>query len=83
MGSQHADPPLTVRPPADVKQRAQDVLRERDLEMRGFIVACLATLADRPDSFLAELAEHWPPQKPRGRPRHTQEVLPLTPPNTP
>jgi hypothetical protein len=71
MGSQHADPALTVRPPAEVKDRADAVLKERGLEMRGFVVACLAALADDPDALLAHLGKHWPAEKPRGRPRRS------------
>ncbi|MTD57176.1 hypothetical protein [Amycolatopsis pithecellobii] len=74
MGSQHADPALTVRPPAEVKDRADAVLKERGLPMRGFVVACLAALADDPDAFLAHLAKHWPAEKPRGRPRATDRA---------
>ena len=67
--SQHADPEaLTVRPGAKVKAAASKVLSDRELEMRAFIVACLAALAADPDRFLATLAPHWPAPKPRGRP---------------
>jgi hypothetical protein len=69
--SQHADPQLNVRPPAAVMNQAKDVLRERDREIRGFVVACLAALNADPDALLAQLAEHWPADKPRGRPRRT------------
>jgi hypothetical protein len=70
VNSQHAEPEgLTVRPGAEVKAAASKVLAARELEMRGFIVACLAALAADPDGLLAMLAPHWPPPKPRGRPR--------------
>lgn len=70
MGSQHAEPEaLTVRPGAEVKAAASRVLSERDLEMRAAIVACLTALAADPDGFVATLAPHWPPPKPRGRAR--------------
>jgi len=69
MGSQHADPALTVRPPGEVKSQAEAVLKERGLEMRGFVVACLSTLAAEPDALLAQIAGRWPAEKPRGRPR--------------
>ncbi|WP_211265823.1 hypothetical protein [Actinacidiphila oryziradicis] len=71
MSSQHRDPPLTVRPPADVKTQAQAVLNARNLEVQAFVVACLSALAATPDQFLAGLKPHWPEQKPRGRPRRT------------
>jgi hypothetical protein len=70
VNSQHADPEaLTVRPGATVKSAASKALSDRDLEMRAFIVACQVALAADPDGFLATLAPHWPPPKPRGRPR--------------
>ncbi|MFG1913081.1 hypothetical protein [Kribbella sp. NPDC048928] len=69
MGSQHADPALTVRAPADVKGRATEVLQARGLEMRGFVVACLTALAADPDALLNQIEPHWPAEKPRGRPR--------------
>jgi hypothetical protein len=69
MASQHADPPLTVRPPADALASAQAVLTEHDLAMRGFISACLNALAADPEGFLHSLDGHWPPEKPRGRPK--------------
>lgn len=68
MPDRHRDPPLTVRPPADILTRAQHQLAERSLEMRGFITACLTAVGTDPDKFLKHLAEHWPPAKPRGRP---------------
>ena len=57
-----------MRPGAAVKAAASKVLSDRELEMRAFIVACLAALAADPDGLLAMLAPHWPPPKPRGRP---------------
>jgi hypothetical protein len=77
VNSQHAEPEaLTVRPGAEVKAAASRVLSERDLEMRAFIVACLTALAAEPDRFLATLAPHWPPAKPRGRPRGERRQAP-------
>jgi hypothetical protein len=69
MGSQHADPALTVRPPAEVKAAAQAVLDERDREMRAFVTACLAGVAAEPDKMLKLLTRYWPAPKARGRPR--------------
>ncbi len=79
MGSQHADPALTVRPSAEVKSRADTVLKERGLEMRGFVVACLAALAAEPEPLLATLKQHWPAEKPRGRPRRSPDAPEQTP----
>ncbi|MEU6965109.1 hypothetical protein [Streptomyces chrestomyceticus] len=69
MSSQHRDPAMTVRPPAALKAAAETALGDR--EMRAFVVACLAALVADPDRFLAQLDEHWPEEKPRGRPRRT------------
>jgi hypothetical protein len=74
VSSQHADPALTVRPGAQVKDAASRVLSERHLEMQAFIVACLIALAVDPDLFLATVRPHWPPAKPRGRPRGCQAL---------
>ncbi|TSE01607.1 hypothetical protein FOS14_03490 [Skermania sp. ID1734] len=68
MSSQHADPALTVRVPAEIKRRAHGELMARDLELRGFVEACLSAFAEDPDRFLTELSPHWPARKPRGRP---------------
>jgi hypothetical protein len=75
VSSQHADPALTVRPPAAVMNQAKEVLDGRGREIRGFVVACLSALNADPDRFLAQLAEHWPPTKPRGRPRRHSNVV--------
>lgn len=66
----HVDPPLTVRPPAELKQAAQQLLAGRGLQMRAFVVACLTALKKDPDQFLADLKPHWPAPKPHrgGRP---------------
>lgn len=69
MSSNHADPPLTVRPPGELKAAASDELDSRGLHMRSFVVACLAALRADPDGFLRLLTPHWPADKPRGRPR--------------
>lgn len=68
VSSNHADPPLTVRPPAEVLAATKDILDTHGHEIRGFVVACMNALGAEPDAFLAQLAEHWPAPKPRGRP---------------
>ncbi|MEU0947528.1 hypothetical protein ABZ379_33240 [Streptomyces canus] len=65
----HRDPVLNVRPEATLKAQATQALSERDREMQGFVVACLNALVAEPDGFLERLKEHWPAEKPRGRPR--------------
>lgn len=67
--SRHRDPGLTVRPPAAVKAAAQRELAQRGRETKAFVVACLNALISDPDGFLEHLAEHWPADTPRGRPR--------------
>lgn len=69
MSNQHADPALTVRPPAGVKTAAQAVLRAHDRDMRAFITACLTAVATDSDTMFAALAAYWPPPKRLGRPR--------------
>lgn len=76
MSSQHRNPPLTIRPPADLKAQATKALGER--QMQAFLVACLNALVDNPDSFLGSLTAHWPQEAARGRPRKT-----ATPPRGP
>jgi hypothetical protein len=71
VSSNHADPAVTVRPPAEVMTQARAELAARGRGMRGFVTACLAAVVADPDGFLAQLTEHWPPEKPRGRPRRT------------
>jgi hypothetical protein len=73
VSSDHADPALTVRPPAEVKARAQAELAARGRGLRGFVTACLAALVAEPDRLLALLDAHWPAEKPRGRPRRGTE----------
>lgn len=67
----HADTPLQARAPAPLKAEAQRVLRAHRRDMRGFVVACLTALTADPDRFLDQLDQHWPAQKPRGRPRRS------------
>lgn len=78
--SRHRDPPLTVRPPAALKTAAQEELTSRNHETKAFVVACLKALVADPDGFLAHLAEHWPAETPRGRPRKTAAPQPTEPP---
>ncbi|MFG2681285.1 hypothetical protein [Streptomyces sp. NPDC048392] len=65
----HRDPVLNVRPDATLKAQATQALSARNQEMQGFLVACLNALVADPDGFLEQLREHWPAEKPRGRPR--------------
>ncbi|MFE7958652.1 hypothetical protein [Streptomyces sp. NPDC057413] len=74
MSSQHRDPALTVRPPADLRQAATRELNERNLEVQAFVVACFKALVAEPEQFLEELTAHWPEKKPRGRPRKADQT---------
>lgn len=69
MPNVHANPGLTTRPPREVRDTAKAKLSERGREVESFIHACLNALNANPDRFLAQLAEHWPEPRPRGRPR--------------
>ncbi|MEU8718237.1 hypothetical protein [Streptomyces sp. NPDC048663] len=71
MSSQHREPALTIRPPADLRKAVSGELNERNLEVQAFVVACFNALLADPEGFLGELSEHWPDKKPRGRPRKT------------
>ncbi|WJV51751.1 hypothetical protein [Streptomyces flavofungini] len=79
MSDRHRNPPLTVRPPAALKADAQKKLKDRNRETQAFVIACLNALAADPDGFLDRLAEHWPKDTPRGRPRRTAAPSPSTP----
>ena len=69
MSDNHVDPPLTVRVPADLKDAALAELDQRGLAQGAFVVAALQALRTDPEATLRQLAAHWPPAKPRGRPR--------------
>jgi hypothetical protein len=66
VSSQHRDPRMTVRVPADLKAATQQALGDR--ELRGFVLACCTALVADPQVFLAGLEEHWPPPSRIGRP---------------
>lgn len=68
MADRHRDPQLNVRPPTELRTDAQQLLEDRGLEMKGFVVACLTALTADPDQVLEWLRPHWPAPKPRGRP---------------
>lgn len=74
MSSQHREPALTVRPPADLRQAATRELNERNLEVQAFVVACFKALVADPERFLEGLTAHWPEKKPRGRPRKADQT---------
>ncbi|MFC1428596.1 hypothetical protein ACEZCY_36080 [Streptacidiphilus sp. N1-12] len=66
MSSQHRDPSMNVRVPAELKAATQQALGGR--ELRGFVLACCTALVADPPAFLAGLEDHWPPPNPVGRP---------------
>ncbi|MFC1436058.1 hypothetical protein ACEZDB_36035 [Streptacidiphilus sp. N1-3] len=66
MSSQHRDPSMSVRVPADLQAATRQALGGRDL--RAFVLACCTALAADPQAFLAGLEEHWPPPSRIGRP---------------
>ena len=57
------------RPEIDEYTDAQQALDGR--KMDDFLRACLRALRADPEVFLASLEAHWPPPRPRGRPRKT------------
>jgi hypothetical protein len=69
MSNRHKERALTFRPAAEIRDPAQSALDEREREIGAFLTACLAALNHDPDGFLGQLDAHWPPAKPRGRPR--------------
>lgn len=76
MSDQHADrAAITIRGPEELFDAARTVLDARNLDMRGFVVACLAALASRTDPVLTCLAPDWPPPKPLGQPRPFAGVI--------
>ncbi|MGH8964148.1 MAG: hypothetical protein ACRDXB_02295 [Actinomycetes bacterium] len=62
------------RPEPDEYTSAMDVLGDR--QMDDFLRACLRALRENPEAFLATLAPHWPPPRPRGRPRKAEPPTP-------
>lgn len=77
MPSQHANPQLNVRPPAEDLQPAKRILSGRGREISGFVIACLRALRADPDGFLGVLEQHWPSAAPRGsrRPRAADTAI--------
>ena len=75
-GSQHAEPAMTVRVPTGLKDDARQTLSGRGLELRAFIVACLAALRAHPEAVLAVVEPYWPDPKVRGRPRRGEQPAP-------
>lgn len=59
---------MTVRVPDGLKDAVKDKLADRDLDLRGLIVATLAAADADFDATLKFLHPHWPPPKKRGRP---------------
>lgn len=60
---------MTVRVDETLKDGAQETLSNRHRELRSFVEACLSAVYKDPDKFLKILEPHWPPPRPRGRPR--------------
>jgi hypothetical protein len=63
-----------VRPPAELREQTQALLRESGRDMNGFLVACMNAMVSSPESLLEQLREHWPAPK-RGRPRKRPKAV--------
>jgi hypothetical protein len=72
MSSQHAEPTLTVRVPQDAKDAAQQLLKDRGLDLRAFVVANLSALPAEPDAVLKRLARTGQHPNPVAGPRAHQ-----------
>lgn len=71
MSSQHRLKPTNFRPEPDEIEPVKKALADHGREMEGFLRACLLAYQADPDGFTATLEPHWPPPRPRGRPRQT------------
>ena len=67
MGGNHLFPGKTFYPDPGELQPAVDRIGVRGVSL--FLRACLRWLQSDPDTALATLAAHWPPERPTGRPR--------------
>lgn len=76
MSDQHIDrAAINIRGPEELFNKTKELLTNRGLDMKGFVIASLAELADDPDHVISRLAHRWPPPKPRSHPRPIAGVL--------
>lgn len=70
MTDRHKDqgPDVYVRGPVPEKADAQRILAAENLQLKGFVIACLRALIADPKRFLKQLERHWPEAKHAGRP---------------
>lgn len=61
-------PALYVKAPVPEKLAAQEILRVRNRQLKGYVRACLAALIANPDQEIGRLEKHWPEEKHAGRP---------------
>ncbi|PXY16543.1 hypothetical protein [Prauserella muralis] len=69
MSSRHAQKWRGFRPDPGEYDAAEDLLDARGKAMSEYLRACLRWLEQAPDEALATVGPHWPPPRPRGRPR--------------
>lgn len=69
MSSQHRLRPTNFRPEPDEIEPVKKALADQGRELEGFLRACLLAYQADPEALGALLAPHWPPPRPRGRPR--------------
>lgn len=75
MSSQHAHKWRGFRPDSHEYNAAEDLLAERGESMSTYLRACLRWLQHDPNVALETVGPHWPPARPRGRPRtRSQDV---------
>jgi hypothetical protein len=70
--SQHRFRTRAFRPEPGEWEPAEEILTARGMTPGAFLRACLRWLASDPDEVLAVLGEHWPEQRPTGRPRRDE-----------
>jgi hypothetical protein len=69
VSSQHRLKPTNFRPEPNEIEPVKTSLASRQRDLDGFFRACLLAYQADPDGFMATLKPHWPPPRPRGRPR--------------
>lgn len=68
----HRDPTVTVRPTADAKADAEEVLGRHGWTMQEYLLACIGELLTKPATRVRAVERWRPEKKPIGRPRKTR-----------
>jgi len=72
MANQHRIKGTTVRPEPDELADAKAYFPAGH-SLESFLRACLRAVREEPEKVLALLGPYWPPEKPRGRPRKSEQ----------